>query len=34
MVSVAMTQLGNEGGQKFWSWYGFEALIVTPVLVN
>ena len=23
MVSVAMTQLGNEGGQKFWSWYGF-----------
>lgn len=23
MVSVAMSQLGNEGGQKFWSWYGF-----------
>ena len=23
MVSVAMAQLGNEGGQKFWSWYGF-----------
>jgi hypothetical protein len=22
MVSVAMAQLGNEGGQKFWSWYG------------
>lgn len=25
MVSVAMTQLGNEGGQKFWSWYGFSS---------
>lgn len=25
MVSVAMTQLGNEGGQKFWSWYGFDS---------
>lgn len=23
MVSVALSQLGNEGGQKFWSWYGF-----------
>lgn len=23
MVSVAMSQLGNDGGQKFWSWYGF-----------
>ena len=23
MVSVAMSQLGNERGQKFWSWYGF-----------
>lgn len=23
MMSVAMSQLGNEGGQKFWSWYGF-----------
>ena len=25
IVSVAMGQLGNSGGQKFWSWYGFEA---------
>lgn len=25
MVSVAMSQLGNEGGQKFWSWYGFSS---------
>ena len=24
IVSVALTQLGNEGGQKFWSWYGFD----------
>lgn len=23
MVSIAMSQLGNEGGEKFWSWYGF-----------
>ena len=23
IVSVALTRLGNEGGQKFWSWYGF-----------
>ena len=22
-VSLALTQLGNEGGQKFWSWWGF-----------
>lgn len=25
MVSVAMSQLGNEGGEKFWSWYGFSS---------
>lgn len=25
IVSVALTQLGNEGGQKFWSWYGFDS---------
>ncbi len=24
MVSVAMAQVGNVGGQKFWSWYGFQ----------
>lgn len=24
IVSVALSQLGNEGGQKFWSWYGFD----------
>lgn len=23
IVAVAKTQLGNEGGEKFWSWYGF-----------
>lgn len=23
IVTVAKAQLGNEGGQKFWSWYGF-----------
>ncbi len=23
IVSVAMAQVGNVGGQKFWSWYGF-----------
>ena len=27
MVSVAMAQLGNEGGQKFWSWYGFSSRV-------
>jgi len=25
MVSVALSQLGNEGGQKYWSWYGFSS---------
>lgn len=24
IVEVALTQLGNEGGQPFWSWYGFD----------
>ena len=24
IVHVAMEQLGNKGGQPFWSWYGFE----------
>lgn len=24
IVLVAKTQLGNEGGEKFWKWYGFE----------
>ena len=23
IVSVAMAQMGNEGGEKFWLWYGF-----------
>lgn len=22
---VALTQLGNEGGQPYWSWYGFDS---------
>jgi hypothetical protein len=24
IVSVALSQLGNAGGKKFWSWYGFD----------
>ena len=27
IVSVAKMQLGNAGGQKFWSWYGFEGRV-------
>ena len=27
IVSVAMGQLGNRGGQKFWSWYGFDSRV-------
>ena len=27
MVSVAMAQVGNQGGQKFWSWYGFNGRV-------
>lgn len=23
IVTIAKKQLGNDGGQKFWSWYGF-----------
>ena len=23
IVEIALTQLGNKGGQPFWSWYGF-----------
>lgn len=26
IVEVALTQLGNEGGQPYWSWYGFEGV--------
>ena len=25
IVSVAMGQIGNSGGEKFWSWYGFDS---------
>lgn len=25
LVSVAKAETGNQGGQKFWSWYGFES---------
>lgn len=25
IVSVAMGQIGNSGGQKFWCWYGFDS---------
>lgn len=27
IVSVALMQLGNAGGQKFWSWYGFSGRV-------
>ena len=27
IVSVAMGQIGNSGGQKFWSWYGFDCRV-------
>ena len=26
IVEVALTQLGNEGGQPYWSWYGFDGV--------
>lgn len=27
IVSVALSQLGNAGGQKFWSWYGYDSRV-------
>lgn len=27
IVSVAMGQIGNSSGQKFWSWYGFDSRV-------
>ena len=27
LVTIAKSQLGNEGGQKFWSWYGFDSRV-------
>ncbi|MDD3279914.1 MAG: CHAP domain-containing protein [Lachnospiraceae bacterium] len=27
IVTIAKAQLGNEGGQKFWSWYGFDGRV-------
>ncbi len=27
IVIVAKAQIGNEGGEKFWSWYGFESRV-------
>ena len=27
IVGVALTQLGNEGGQPYWSWYGFDGRV-------
>lgn len=27
IVSVAMSQVGNQGGEKFWSWYGFNGRV-------
>ena len=27
IVEVALTQLGNEGGAPYWSWYGFDSRV-------
>ena len=27
MVAIALSQLGNEGGEPYWSWYGFESRV-------
>ena len=27
IVEIALTQLGNEGGQPYWSWYGFSSRV-------
>ena len=27
IVEVALTQLGNDGGQPYWSWYGFDGRV-------
>ena len=27
IVKVALTQIGNEGGQPYWSWYGFDSRV-------
>ena len=27
IVEVALTQIGNEGGQPYWSWYGFDSRV-------
>ena len=27
IVAVALSQLGNVGGQPYWSWYGFESQV-------
>lgn len=27
IVTVALSQLGNVGGQPYWSWYGFEGRV-------
>ena len=27
IVEVALTQLGNEGGEPYWSWYGFDGRV-------
>ena len=27
IVEVALTQLGNQGGEPFWSWYGFDSRV-------
>ena len=27
IVEVALTQLGNQGGQPYWSWYGFNSRV-------
>lgn len=27
IVEVALTQLDNEGGEPYWSWYGFDSRV-------
>lgn len=27
IVEVALTQVGNQGGQPYWSWYGFDSRV-------
>ena len=33
IVLVAASQIGNVGGQPYWSWYGFDSRVDNGVLV-